>query len=407
MAYTETTTTSWFSRIKNSFAGVLTGIGLIIGGTCLLWWNEGDFVATRDALIEAQKVTEEMPDISSVNAEMNGKVVHATGKATTSDVLTDPDFRVSATAISLQRRVEFYQWVERSKTETKKELGGKEVTTTTYTYEKKWVSRPVDSSEFHDPSARREHVNRTRMNVKNESIYAKNVAFGAYRLPDFFIREISTDPDFTISMTAEARDALARRLVPAARTSEEALDGARELVQVHTKGLYIGKDPALPRIGDLRVTYAAALPAEVSIIAKVAGDTFTRYAASNGKTVSRLSMGVKGLDEMFNDAHSGNSTMTWILRAVGVAAVIAGLRMVVAPLSVLVGFIPFLETIVGGGFGFVCLLLGLAWSCIVISIAWIFYRPILAFGLIAVAIALIVLLYMRGRRRKAAEAQPV
>jgi hypothetical protein len=80
---------------------------------------------------------------------------------------------------------------------------------------------------------------------------------------------------------------------------------------------------------------------------------------------------------------------------------------VVAPLSVLVGFIPFLETIVGGGFGFVCLLLGLAWSCIVISIAWIFYRPILAFGLIAVALALIVLLYMRGRRRKAAEAQPV
>ena len=101
MAYTETTTTSWFSRIKNSFAGVLTGIGLIIGGTCLLWWNEGDFVATRDALIEAQKVTEEMPDISAVSAEMNGKVVHATGKATTSDVLTDPDFRVSATAISL------------------------------------------------------------------------------------------------------------------------------------------------------------------------------------------------------------------------------------------------------------------------------------------------------------------
>jgi hypothetical protein len=401
MAYTETTSTSWFTRIKNSFAGTLVGIGLVIGGTCLLWWNEGDFVATRDALIEAQKVTEELPDISRVSAEANGKVIHAIGQATTKETLNDPLFNISAPAISLQRSVQYYQWTEQSKTEKTKELGGKEVTTTTYTYSKQWVSRPVDSSAFHDPEARQKNTNHVRLSAENQTFYARNVTFGAYRLPDFFIRAISTDPGFTITLSEQAREALARRLVPQAATNAAAMAGAKELIHASPTGMFIGKDEAQPRIGDMRVKYKAALPAEVSIIAKVAGDTFTRYAASNGKTISRLAMGARGLDEMFADAHSGNSTMTWILRAIGTVMIIAGLQMTVAPLSVLVGVIPFLETIVGGGLGFVCLLLGLAWALVVIAIAWIFYRPLLGIALFAAAAALIALLYMRGRKRKA------
>ena len=401
MAYTETTSTSWFTRVKNSFAGTLVGIGLAIGGTCLLWWNEGDFVATRDALIEAQKVTEELPDIASVSADANGKVIHAIGQATTKETLTDALFNVSANAISLRRSVQYYQWTEQSKTEKTKELGGKEVTTTTYTYSKQWVSRPVDSSAFHDPEAQQKNVNRVRMNADNQNFYARNVTFGAYRLPDFFIRSISTDPNFTITLDEKAKAALARRLVPQAENNAAAMAGARELIHVTPTGMFLGKDEAQPRIGDMRVTYKAALPAEVSIIAKVAGDTFTRYAASNGKTISRLSMGARGLDEMFADAHSGNSTMTWILRAVGAVLIIVGLQMLVAPLSVLVSVVPFFETIVGGGLGFVCVVLGLAWALVVIAIAWIFYRPLLGIALLAAAAALIALLYMRGKKRKA------
>ena len=37
MAYTETTSTSFFSRLGNSFSGIGMGIALVIAGTVLLW----------------------------------------------------------------------------------------------------------------------------------------------------------------------------------------------------------------------------------------------------------------------------------------------------------------------------------------------------------------------------------
>ena len=76
MEYTETTSTSWFSRLGSSFGGIGFGIVLILAGTGLLWWNEGDFVKTRDALNEAQGAAVELPDVNRVDAALNGKLVH-------------------------------------------------------------------------------------------------------------------------------------------------------------------------------------------------------------------------------------------------------------------------------------------------------------------------------------------
>ena len=145
MAYTETTTTSFFSRIGASFGGVGLGIVLFLAGTALLWWNEGDFVATGDALTEAQATTQELGDISKLNPAMNGKLVHATGPTETKDVLVDPVFDVKVQGIRLLRKVEYYQWKEQSRTEKRQKLGGGEETVTTYTYEQGWTGSPVDS----------------------------------------------------------------------------------------------------------------------------------------------------------------------------------------------------------------------------------------------------------------------
>ena len=49
-SYTEVTSTSWFSRLGDSFKGIGTGFLLIIAATALLWWNEGRTVRTGDAL---------------------------------------------------------------------------------------------------------------------------------------------------------------------------------------------------------------------------------------------------------------------------------------------------------------------------------------------------------------------
>ena len=152
MAYTETKTTGYGTRIGNSFRGIISGFLLFCAATALLWWNEGRAVKTDKMLNDAEKACVEMENPNKKDATLDGELVCATAVATTEDSLVDTQFGIGAKAISLQRRVEYYQWTEEQHSESEDKLGGKEVTTTTYTYHKEWVSSPVESSEFKDPA---------------------------------------------------------------------------------------------------------------------------------------------------------------------------------------------------------------------------------------------------------------
>lgn len=415
MAYTETTTTSWFSRLGSSFAGMGIGFVLLIAGTALLWWNEGDFVATRDALNEAQSVTQKVSDISRIDSSLNGKLIHASGFADTQDVLKDPIFQVGERCIALQREVEYYQWVEESRQEKRQKLGGGEETITTYTYKQKWVDSPVNSANFKDPSAYQNHANRVHMDLKDETYRANNVSFGAYRLPDFLISSISKYEPMQVNLEPQVRESLVRQLRgrqpnPMVGNVLGALSGTGSTnynaswhpVDVTSSGntIYIGASSATPAIGDVRITFKKVLPTNVSILARVNGDTFEEFRSSNGETVSQLSMGTVSMENMYGDAHSSNETMTWIFRAGGALVIVIGLKMLVAPLSVLASVIPLLGSIVGAGTGLVCTLLGTAWSLIIISIAWLRFRPVIGGIMLGIALVLIALLYLKGRSKK-------
>lgn len=191
MAYTETTTTTYGQRVKKSFGGIGSGILLFIVGTILLWWNEGRAVKTTKMLNEAAGVTVEMTDIGTIDPQFDGKLVHATGMTATIDSLIDSDFGVGVTAVKFNRKVEYYQWVENSKSQTKDKIGGGQETVTTYTYEKKWVNSPVASENFHDPEY--QGANRIRIAIDDLRQTAENVSFGAYRLTKSQISSISGD----------------------------------------------------------------------------------------------------------------------------------------------------------------------------------------------------------------------
>ncbi|MDL2313530.1 TMEM43 family protein [Desulfovibrio sp. OttesenSCG-928-C14] len=425
MAYQETTSVSWFDRLGSSFKGIGFGIVLFIAGTILLWWNEGDFVATGDALSEAHSITQELGDITKLDSSKNGQFVHATGPVETKDMLADPVFGFSVNAICLERTVEFYQWVEKSRSEKKKKLGGGEETVTTYTYAQEWVGAPVDSSQFKDPSAARLKKNFVLAHMENFKVQADNVTFGAYRMPASMISSISGAVPLNVTMPEDARAALNEQLY---RALEEVRpqskspifsDGAPQAVRdgtynaaaqtemIHFSGntAVLGVSPGTPKTGDVRVTFKETKPGTVSILAKVNGDTFEAFRAANGKTFAKLSMGTHSLENMYGSAHSSNSTMTWILRFVGILLVIMGVRMVVAPLAVVASVIPLLGSIVGAGTGLVSMLLGGAWSLLIIAIAWLRFRPLIGGAMLVVAGALIALLFIKGRSNKAAKPQ--
>ena len=179
------------------------------------------------------------------------------------------------------------------------------------------------------------------------------------------------------------------------------LESINDLITVSGSTVYIGRNPSSPRIGDVRVTFRQTPEADISVIAQVIRNTFEQYRASNGYSFSRLSMGIVGMQNMFEGARSDNNILAWVLRVVGIVCVFLGLRMVFGPLSVIADVIPILGTIVGAGAGIVSFLIALAWSLIVIAIAWLRFRPLLAGGLIALALALVYMSYLKGRKANA------
>ena len=176
---------------------------------------------------------------------------------------------------------------------------------------------------------------------------------------------------------------------------------AQSLVHKSGNTVYLGTNPSSPQIGDVRITFTQTPPAEVSIIAQVIRNTFEPFTASNGYTFSRLAMGTAGMAKMFEGARSGNNIMAWVIRVAGIICVIIGLRLIFRPLSVLADVIPILGTIVEGGAAIVAFLIGLAWSLVVIAVAWVRFRPLVAGGLIAAAVALMALSYAKGRKASA------
>ena len=116
MAVTETTRVGWGSRLGSSIKGVLFGLILFIIGFPVLFTNEGNYVKMAKALDEGEGACIALESADAVDPEMDGKLVHVSGRADTKDVLADETFGVSVAAIRLSRKVEMYQWRENSKT---------------------------------------------------------------------------------------------------------------------------------------------------------------------------------------------------------------------------------------------------------------------------------------------------
>jgi hypothetical protein len=437
MAYTETTTTGYGTRVGNSFKAIGSGFLLFIIGTVVLWWNEGRAVKTEKMLDEAGSAYVEMPNPDKKDASLEGELICGTAMATTEDSLSDAQFGIGAKAIAIKRSVEYYQWVEHVQETKKDKLGGSEEVTRTYTYSKEWVSRPVESSSFKDPAY--QSKNTVLTTVEDAEQYAENVAWGAYKLNESLIHSISSREalDLTISedllkqMDASAKAAYERFYgvqkgqQPAEQPAETAVlsdsakavadslkavndsineamakaDNKKDLEYVHQAGnvLYYGRVPGSPEVGDVRVTFEKVVPAKVTVMAVVDGDTFKPFKAKNGKRFQTLVMGKKTGDEIIEAEKEANNMWLWALRILGVLMVIGGLKGIFGFIETILKVVPFIAGIFGWGVGLVCTVVGVVWSLIVIAIAWLFYRPLLGISLLVLAGFLIWVFAFKGK----------
>ena len=448
MAYTETTTTGYGTRVGRSFKSIGSGFILFCLATALLWWNEGRAVKTEKMLNEAAGAYVEMENPNKKDASLEGELICGTAMATTEDSLTDAEFGIGAKAIALSRRVEYYQWVEHSQSKSEDKLGGKEVTTTTYTYSKQWVSSPVQSTQFHDPAY--QNKNMVLTTIEDASQYAENVSFGAYKLSESLIHSISSSesvdlaiaedllkqfdkntqaayerfygvqksiqqptqqsapaqqpaiPDSIRALLPDSVKAQLDSLQAVNDSINEAMakaENKKDLQYIHQAGnvLYFGRVPGSPEVGDVRVTFEKIVPAKVTVMAVVDGDTFKPYKAKNGKRFQTLVMGKKSGDEIIDAEKEANNMWLWALRILGVMLVIAGLKGIFGFLETILKVVPFIANIFGWGVGIVCTVIGIVWSLIVIALAWLFYRPLLGIALLAIAGFLVWVFAFKGK----------
>jgi hypothetical protein len=366
--YTEVTTQSWGSRLVGSFKGILVGFVLIGLATWMLFWNEGRAVRRAKALTEgAGAVVSVQSDW--VDAANEGKLVHLSGQAETFDILRDDTFGIAVGVIHLERKVEMYQWRESESSTTKKKLGGGTETTSTYSYERTWSSSVNNSTDFKQPAG---HENPNHIPYEKLKVSASEVSIGPFRL----------SPGLVSSMT---------RSEPLSIGSLDDLPGGlRWKAHLYNGGIYIGRSPNTPEVGDVRVTFEVVRPATVSIIARQTGNRLEPYRTSNGGNIQLLSYGAVPADSMFVAAQKANRFTSWIFRLLGFLLMAFGLKRILRPLSVLADVVPAIGNVVEASTGFVAYLLAGFLSLLIIGLAWLYHRPLLAATLLVLAGAVLV-----------------
>ncbi|MCC2603088.1 TMEM43 family protein [Sphingopyxis yananensis] len=361
---TITTHTSWFSRLGSAFRGVATGIVIILTALGFLFWNEG---RTVDGIRKNNEGSAAVVPVSPswVDPANEGRLIYLTAPVQAKDMRQDSTIGIGSDALILARKVEYYQWHEARKQETRTKLGGGEETITTYSYDRQWSDVPQDSSGFQQAA---EHQNPTPT-LRNAEFRAERGTVGAFAIDDKVINRLTADQPLSLlpQQVEAAAKALSRPVIAA--------EG----------GLYIGDNPADPKIGDMRISYTTVPQATtISIVAAQTSAALQPYPTKSGSPILMVRTGTASADQMFAQDKARNKTLAWLFRGIGFVLVITGLKMLLGPLGVIGDVVPLMGSIIRMGTGFIATVVGLALGTVTIAVAWLFYRPILSIMLFAI-----------------------
>lgn len=362
----KTTSVSWFSRIRQSVAGVFVGLLLIPVALVLLFWNEGRAVMTAKALAEGADIVVSV-DSGTIDPLNDGLLVHVSGMVTANGTPFDHQLGIMGQGLRLDRKVEMFQWKEHQQSSTRTKLGGGEETVTTYTYTKEWSEKAIDSARFTEPDG---HDNPS-MPLVSTSFPAPDGQIGVFRLNGAQISEFGRQQPLLID---SAR----------AETIRTALGTDRQ-TEISAGSVVFARNPDHQEIGDIRVTYTETLPAEGSIVAAQHGNRLEPYKTQAGRDLYLTANGAVSAEDMFEAAVTDNVVLTWILRLVGFVVLYVGFSLILAIFAVLADVIPPVGALVRLGAGLVALIPTILFGAIDIAIAWIFYRPFIAMAIVVAA----------------------
>ena len=375
---TQTTTTSWLSRLGSSLVGVLIGVILLPCAIVLLSWNEGRAVTAATGLKRGLSSIIEI-NAESLNPQNNGKLVYLTGTVTGVTPAKDNWSGLSAAGLlRLQRKVEMYQWLERESETKTNNIGGSQTTQKTYTYVLDWSETLHNSAQFKIPAG---HQN-PPMPLKSQAFEASPVKIGVFTLDKTLLQDLNN---------FETIQTLTKPPVG---------------YVIQGNSFYKGANPDQPAVGDMRVTYSAIQAQTYSMAAQQTNGTLTTFHdAKNDYKIALIEPGVVSAQKLFADQASTEKLVTWACRIAGFLLLLFGFSLIMGPLSMLVAFLPFLQGLVGAGTFLVALGLSIPITLVTIAIAWLASRPLLGGGLLVAAAAAVWAIRSVAVKKKTATAR--
>lgn len=344
--YTEVEVTGWFSRIARSFVGILFGIILFLASFFVLFLNEGriDFSQVANQAVEIVA--------AAPNPAAEGKLVSITGNLASDELLGDDLYLKPGKYIALNREVEMFAWLESKETRRKRNVGGSETKTTTYSYQKSWVNNPQDSSRFKRPSG---HENPPKI-IEDLTRKVSSAKIGVYH----------------INMASINLPAINDRV----QLNRENLTLPDD-IELVGNNLFKGNGTLEnPQVGDLRLQYFALRNGvNVTAFGKLeSGDRLTPYLHKNKHRLYRAFTG------SYADAIASLKTeynlWIWIIRLVGFLMMWFGLAIALEPISTILDFIPLFGNISRGIAGTAAFIIAFVLSSITILVSMLLHNPI-------------------------------
>ncbi len=368
---TETVTKGWWSRIMNSIMWVFIGFLMFIVSFVVLYYNEW-----RVDLSKVAKTAIEVDGSSEASQEVDKQLVSMTNTLKSDEKIGDTYIK-EWDYISLQRNVEMYAWKENKKSTSKKNVGGSETTTTTYTYEKEWTSRPDNSWNFKEPAG---HEN-PQMSMSINSISVSKAKVWMY---DVDMNQVTLPQDYSLSL------------------NNNNVISTGSLKLANDKYLFQGSGTIdSPVVGDIRVSYSYIRnPLDtVTIFWKLdkGGKKVSPYYGDKNAKLYRIFEWTR--DTAISTMKTEHTIMTWALRTLGFGLMWFGLMSLFGPISVFLDVLPIFGSISRFWVAAVTFIVSVILSAVTIIVSMIIHN-VIALVVVVSLVIIWIIVYLKNKRKK-------
>jgi hypothetical protein len=285
----------------------LIGIALVVLGLGSVGLTEKLHTSSSDRIDWVEKYAYEA--FAETVQDKAGDLVHLRGEIIVREPVTDPDTGLTFDALLVERDIQIYQWVEDFDDESYTDTQGDQRKRRVYSYARRWVSSPVRSRDFDN----RRYENHGELPFADASFKSGDARLG----------DVPLSPELTTLVISE----LGKREQDPQRMDISGLS-ARWSGVLRPEGRYLATSSS-PRIGDIRVSYTAVIPARVSVIAQYADGVLRPYGSTvdgdgPGNGYADVAGGDKPLSEMLGASRSRSGVWAWVFRLLSGALVLGG-----------------------------------------------------------------------------------